>query len=139
MGGAIVPDRDPTGLAINTTSPYSSKKLGANNLFARNHGTQVDLVIGWNTIEFIAPYPLAKITGVEVIGGELLDYANFKVFLGETMLNQFAFNVNIGKDFYQRISRFDADFVSGLRIVVEYYSQSAKRIGCNYIMDEVRP
>ena len=138
MSGVIIPDRDSSGLAQMAHSPYASKKIGENNLFARNHGIQQDLIQGWNVIEFVAPYPLAKITGVEVIGAEVLDYANFKVFFGETMLNQFAFEVNIAKDYYQRISRFDADFVSGLKIVVEYYSQSAKRIGCNYIMDEVK-
>jgi hypothetical protein len=119
-------------------SPYASKKIGDQPLFARNHGIQQDLVAGANTIEFNAIYPLAKVTGVEVIGAENLDYANFKVFFGATMLNQFAFNVNIGKDFYQRISRFDADFVQGLKIVIEYNSVSAKRIGVNFIMDEVK-
>lgn len=137
-GGVVIPDRDTSGLAINSDSPFASKKINGLSLFARNHGIQVDLVQGWNSFSFAAPYPLAKITGVEVIGGELLDYANFKVYLGETMLNQFAFEVNIGKDFYQRISKFDADFVQGLHITIEYYSQSAKRIGANFIMDEVK-
>ena len=138
MGGVVVPQRDSFGFELSTHSPYASKKLGENNLFARNHGIQQSLEVGQNIIEFIAPYPLSKITGVEVINGTTLDKANFKVYQGETMLNQFAYDINIAPSFYQRISRFDADFVSGLKIIIEYTSVNEKTIGINFIMDEVK-
>lgn len=124
---------------MNMIMPYASKTFQDRKLYARNHGIQSDLVQGENTIEFPAIYPWAKIVGIEVVNCEALDTADLKVYdLAGNFLNQFSYTLNLPKDFYSRQSKFDADFVQGLKIVVVYNSKSAKRIGINLIMDEVK-
>ena len=120
--------------------PYASKiNSDGRPLYARNHGIQQDLVQGENTIEFPAVYKLAKITAVEVINCEALDFVDFKVAdANGNVLNQFSFSLNMPNDYYHRASKFDADFLQGLKIVMVYNSVSAKRVGINFIMDEVK-
>jgi hypothetical protein len=116
-------------------------------LFARNTGFQSPVSVGTNTITYTATIPWAKITGVEVINCEALDTVNFKVMDSTTgsystipnyMLNQFGFTVNLPKDFYQRVSQFDADLYIGMVLRIEYTSVSAKTVGFNLIMNEVK-
>jgi len=54
------------------------------------------------------------------------------------MLNQFAYSVNIAKDYYVRLSQFDADLYTGMIIQFTYNSVSDKTIGFNLIMNEVK-
>lgn len=130
------------------TQSFTSKTLpNGKKLFARNTGLQYSLSSGANTITHTATLPWAKVTGIEVIGAEILDYADFKVLDSSTgvysgipnyLLNQFAFSVNIAKDYYSRTSTFDADLYQGMVISISYNSVSAKTIGINLIMNEVK-
>jgi hypothetical protein len=92
-------------------------------------------------------FPLAQIYEVEVIGGEIGDYASFKVLDSATglitgvpnyVLNQFAFTLNIAKDHYSHAAKFPATVPQGLQFQFIYYSVSAKTIGINLFFNEVK-
>jgi hypothetical protein len=130
------------------TQSFTSKTLAnGKKLFARNTGLQFTLSAGANALSYTATLPWAKVTGIEVIGAESLDYADLKVndtaagtYSGvpNYLLNQFAFSVNIAKDYYTRTSTFDADLYIGMVININYTSVSAKAIGVNLILSEVK-
>lgn len=126
---------------------FASKLIGTKKLYARNTGFQQALSIGANTITYTASIPWVKITGVQVVNCEALDYVDFKVYDSSTgtysgvpnyLLNQFGFSVNLPKDFYDRQSPFDADLYAGMVLKIEYNSVSAKTVGINLIMSEVK-
>lgn len=131
---------------------FSAKTLTLSNgtvkkIFARNTGFRQELTSGTNTISYSLTYQWCKIIGVEVVGAETGDYCDFEVYdnsLGtysgypNLKLNQFAYTVNIPKDYYIRLSQFDADIYQGMVIKVTYYSISNKTVGINLIMNEIK-
>lgn len=126
---------------------FAAKAIGTKKLFARATGIQGALTIGSNTITYTIPYPWVKIVGVEVVGCEALDYVDCKVLDSTTgtystipnyVLNQFGFTVNLPAGFYSRVSPFDADLYTGMQLQFIYNSVSAKTIGINFIMSEVK-
>lgn len=136
---------------VQTTPAFGSKTVVINNvtkkLYARNHGVQQALSVGSNTVSYTITYPWVKIIGVEVVNSEALDYVDFKVkdnsigtYSGtpNAVLNQFAYSHNIPKEYYIRTAQFDADIYVGMVIEVTYTSSSAKTIGLNFIMNEVK-
>jgi hypothetical protein len=138
-------------VTISSAPAFQAKTLVINGvtkkLFARNIGFDYALSAGTNTITYSIPYPWLKMLGMEVVNCEALDKVNFKVFdnsLGtysgvpNLLLNQFAFNLNLPKDYYSRESRFDADIYYGMVLSIEYNSISAKTIGINLAANEVK-
>lgn len=136
---------------INSIPAFASKTVVVNGatkkLFARNTGFQQALNQGSNIITYTLTYPWCKILGVEVIGAETLDYCDFEVYdnaqgtysgVPNYKLNQFAYSVNIPKDYYIRLSQFDADIYQGMVIKITYNSVSAKTVGFNIIMNELK-
>ena len=136
---------------IITQPPFGNKNIVINGvtkkLFARYTGFQYTLVAGVNNITWTCPYAWAKMLGVETINCEALDTVDFKVFdnaqgsysdIPNLLLNQFGFAVNLPKDYYLRMANFDADIYAGMMIGVTYTSVSAKTIGINLIVDEVK-
>lgn len=134
-----------------TSNSFTAKTLISNGvvkkLFARNTGMQFAVSAGTNTLTYTATYPWVKILGVECIGAETLDTVDMKVYdnasgtysgVPNYLLNQFAYSVNVGKDYYIRTSQFDADLYTGMIIQFTYNSVSAKTIGFNLIMNEVK-
>lgn len=128
--------------------PFSSKTLpNGKKLFARTTGFQATLTAGANVVNYTATYLWAKVTGIEIIGCEALDAVQLKVFdtttgtystIPDCQLNQFGYTVNLPKDFYSRMSSFDADLYVGMIIKIEYTSISAKTVGFNLILNEVK-
>jgi hypothetical protein len=119
-------------------SAFTSKKLGTKSLFNRSHGAAFALTTGTNTLEFTIPYTTCKITGAELINAEIGDYFDFFVVHPTYgVLGQFAFSNYVAKDFYSRVSSYDADLVSGLILRCVYASISAKTIYINYLLHEV--
>jgi hypothetical protein len=137
--------------SVQSTPAFTSKTIqvgtATKKLYARNTGMQFAVTTGANTLTYTATYAWAKILGVECIGAESLDTVDMKVYDTSTgtysgvpnyMLNQFAYSVNIGKDYYVRLSQFDADLYVGMIIQFTYTSVSNKTIGFNLIMNEVK-
>jgi len=126
---------------------FSSKTIGDYKLFKRVHGMMVDCVIGDNDFIFTVPYTLAKLNILEIIGCEVGDKASFYVLDTATgtlttvpnmVLNQFGFNIAVAKDYYEQRSEYDADVFSGLQLRCVVNSLSAKKIGVNFILNELK-
>lgn len=133
---------------IDSLPPFADKMLGNMRIYRRVHGTQATLMQGVNTVLFTIPYDWAKITRVEVVGGENLDIASFYVLdtptgtvsgIPDFTLNQFGFDVNIAAGFYESTSKYDADLYGNFRLKIVYTSVSAKTVGFNFVLDEVKP
>ena len=145
----------PTSIA----SPFGSKTIiiagVEKKLYARSCGIQVALTAGANQINYTIPFPWCKITGIECVNAESLDYTDLKVidattdtnatppvypYLGVSgaILNQFSYANNIGKDFYIRLAQFDADIYQNMVIRLDYTSVSAKTLALNFILYEVK-
>lgn len=128
-------------------APFAAKVIGTKKLYKRVSGLQAAVVTGSTDIFFTVPYPWCKITGLEIIGAELLDKISLYVLdsvtgaysgTASTILNQFGFTVNPAKDYYNHSSEYDADLYQGMQVRVAYVSISAKTIGINFIMNEVK-
>lgn len=127
---------------------FASKVLlSGKSLFKREHGVRASLSSGSNDILFTVPYAWVKMIGVEVIGGELGDYVDFYVLDSSTgtysgtanyTLNQFGFEVNIAPDEYEENSSYDADLYIGMQLKLVYHSVSAKQVGVNFNLNEVK-
>ena len=128
-------------------APFAAKVIGTKKLYKRVNGVQSAVVVGSTDIIFTVPYAWCKITGLEIIGGELLDKISLYVLDSVTgaysgsanaILNQFGFTVNTAKDYYNHSSEYDADLYQGMQIKVTYTSISAKTIGVNFILNEMK-
>lgn len=143
-----LPLPNPTPVMNITSIPaFAAKTLGTKSLFKRVVGVQQALTTGDNTILYTETFPWVKFMAIEVIGGEIGDYVSLYILDTTTgtfsgvpnyQLNQFGFSTNIGKDFYEQKSAFDADVYAGLQIKVAYHSVSAKTVGINFVMNEVK-
>jgi hypothetical protein len=133
---------------VSPIGAFASKTLSnGKKLYVRNIGIQQALSVGANTITYTLAYNWVKMVGAEIINGEPLDTIDFKVYdtaagtysgVPNYMLNQFGFAVNVSKDFYQRVAPYDADVYIGMIFSLTYTSVSAKTIGVNLLLNEVK-
>jgi len=132
---------------IGVASPFASKTLENKKLYKRVHGISAELAAGANTIIYTIPYQWVKINGIEVINGESGDAVSFYILDSTTgtystipnyTLNQFAFDVNIAKDYYEHKSEFDADLYQGMQVKIVYNSLSVKTVGINFLLNELK-
>lgn len=140
-----------SNVSVQSTAPFGAKSLIISGVlkkfYARNTGVQYALSSGSNLLEYTIGYPWVKMIGIECIGAESLDTAELKVYdnssgtysgVPNALLNQFGYTLNMAKDFYRRESPFEADLYAGMLLKVTYVSVSAKTIGVNFIMNEVK-
>lgn len=138
-------------VSVQSTPPFGAKSqiiAGVNKKFyARNTGLQQDLVVGSNEIIYTISYPWVKVIGIEVINSEALDTAELRVYdnpagtysgVPNALLNQFGYTLNLAPGFYARNSPYDADLYQSMVLKLTYVSVSAKRIGVNIILNEVK-
>lgn len=128
--------------------PFAAKSLpSGKKLYKREHGIQVAVAAGSNDIIFTVPYPWVKIIGVELMYGEKLDTVDLIILDTTTgtysgvpnyQLNQFGFSVNVAEGEYEEQNAYDADLYQGMQIKLVYNSQSAKTIGINFNLTEVK-
>ena len=141
----------PAQVVVSSTPPFGAKTVTVagvtKKLYARNIGFQNTLAAGVNTVTYTIALPWVKILGVEVINCEALDYVDLKILdsasggysgVPNLALNQFAFANNLPKDYYMRMANFDADIYLGMQIQITYTSVSAKTVGFNLLMNEVK-
>lgn len=137
----------PQKIHIESMPVFADKFFRGMRIYRRLHGIQATLVQGSNTIIWSVPYNWAKITSVQIIGGETLDFASLIVLDSPTgtisgipnfTLNQFGFSANISAGFFESKSKYDADLYKDLQIKIEYNSVSAKTVGFNFVLDEVK-
>ncbi len=133
---------------VSALTAFASKLLpDGKKLFKRYCGIQPTVAIGENTIIYTIPYSQVKIIGIDVMYAEALDNVSLFILDSTTgtystipnyILNQFGFDVNISKDFFRQESNYDADLYYGMQIKLVYNSQSAKTIGINFNLSEVK-
>ena len=140
----------PNTVAISSQAaalPFAAKTIGTKKLYKRVTGATYSLTQGSNDLFYTLTFPWAKITGIELVGGEIGDKVNFFVLdttagtysgTASAPLNQFAFNVNVAPQHYISTSEFDADLYENMQIKINYISASAKTVGVNYILNEVK-
>lgn len=148
--------------SLNSSSPFSSKSVGGKKLYRRKHGVgsicQPITGVPFTDIPLVVPYNFCKIDKIEIVGCELGDKVNFKVYdntegivqqsmgmplasiVPNRLLNQFGFDVNVPKDFYEDHSQYDADLYKGMIVEVEYINNGnvSKFIGVNYTLHEMK-
>jgi hypothetical protein len=134
-------------VAVSSTPAFASKTFGTKSLFKRVVGQQISLSAGSNTFTYTETFPWVKFMALEIVNGEAGDYCSLYILdtaagtfsgVANAQLNQFGFTTNIAAGFYQHRSEFDADVYQGLQIKIVYQSLSAKTIGVNYVMNEVK-
>lgn len=132
-----------------TKSPvFGEKTINGKKLYVRDHGASFALSAGTNdTLNFNIPYDEVKFNGIEIIGGEIGDKVDLKVWdtptgtistIANYVLNQFGYSVNVAKDYYHRESKYDADLIKDMKIEIEYNSVSAKTVYVNYLLHELK-
>lgn len=141
-------DDEPKNVVVGAPAPFANKQLpDGKKLYSRVTGNKYVCTTGINVLEYTITHNQVKFNELELIGGEIGDTVCLKVLDTVTgsyttvpnyQLNQFGFNVNVGKDFYSRSSNYDADLFIGMRIVVEYDSISSKEVGINFVIHEVK-
>lgn len=143
-------DDEPKQVDVNTipkASPFADKYVEGKSIYARIHGQVVSATSGANTIDFSVPFPAVKISGVELIGGEVGDTVDMLILDDATgtystvphyQFNQYGFGVAVAKDYYKREHNYDADLYYGMIVRVNYNSASAKTIAINYILHELK-
>ena len=152
--GTLVTNHGGTSLALPpdvvtvlSIPAFAAKTLGTKSLFKRVVGIKATLAIGNNTVLYTETFPWVKFIGIEFFGSELGDSASLYVLDSATgqltgvanyQLNQFGFTANLAKDFYVQKSEFDADLYAGLQIKILYNSMTAKTVGINFVMNEVK-
>ena len=137
----------PKDVTVTSQTAFAAKNVGTKKLYKRVTGISQALTTGSNNVIFTVPYPWVKITGAQLIGGELGDTVSLYILDSTTgtyttvpnyQLNQFGYSINVAKDFYESRSQFDADLYINMQIKIVYNSVSNKTIGVNFIMDEVK-
>lgn len=128
--------------------PFASKVLpNGKKLFKREHGIQQTVAVGPNIIIFTVPYSWAKLTGMEILYAEKLDTCDFMVLDSTTgtystvpnmQLSQFGFSINIAEFKHEEVSSYDADLYLNMQIKLVYKSVTAKTIGINFTLNEVK-
>lgn len=135
------------GNEVTKVPAFASKNFGTKSLFKRVVGKRYDVSIGDNTLLYTETFTWVKFMALEIINGEVGDTVSLYVLDTATgtfstvpnyPLNQFGFEANIAAGFYEHKSEFDADIYAGLQIKIVYHSISAKAIGVNYVMNEVK-
>ena len=129
-------------------SPFSAKALpNGKKLFKRLHGIKHNVMVVSNTITFTIPYPSVKMTGLEFINASNGDTASMTVLdstagnysgVPNLVLNQFAFDLNVCKDFYSYNSEYDADLYQGMQVKIVFMSMEPKQLSINLILNEVK-
>lgn len=136
---------------VAATPAYGSKSIivsgVSKKLYVRNVGFQVALTEGVNVVNYTATFPWSKLLGAEVVNCEALDKVDLQIYdtaagtysgYPNALLNQFGYTVNLPKDYYVRIANLDADLYVGLVVRFTYTSISAKTVGINLLLNEVK-
>lgn len=116
-------------------------------IFKRVHGVKKILTSNTDCIELIVPYTMAKINSIEIIGSNLGDTCNFKVYdnnngtistIPGLLLNQFGFDVIMRPEYHSEQSSYDADLIQGMKLEVEFTGNTGQLVGVNFILHEVK-
>lgn len=131
--------------------PFASKTMpDGRKIFRRTHGISGIVAGSPDSIVFNVPYANCKITGIEIINGDIGDSINLKVLdtpsgtistIPDYMLNQFGFSTYISGGFHKYESNYDADLIENMKILIEYDAINSnllpKTVYINIILHEI--
>jgi len=140
-------------------SPFGSKTIIVDGverkLFQRISGKQQSAIMNVDTtIDYVIPYDVCKITGIEIIGCKHLDVVDLMVLDTPTntisgldvptyganyQLDQFGYDVNVSNDRFNHQSKYDADLIKDMVVRIIYKEKNAmtKTVSINYDLHEV--
>lgn len=134
-------------------NPFAGKTIGKYKIFQRVHGFTLSFAISeaTKTASFTIPYPICKITGVEIVDPVSGDICDFKVHdddagtysgISDYMLNQFGYSVNMPDgQLYKRDSNYDADLFYGMKIKIPFTrldDSAVRTVRFNAILHELK-
>ena len=133
---------------IQSQMAFASKVLpDGKKLYKRMVGMSQALSAGSNNVIHTVTFAHVKMVGVEIIGAELGDYCDFMVLddtsgtystIPNYQLNQFGWSVQMAAGKHEEKSNYDADLYVGMQIKLVYNSASAKTVGFNFDLNEVK-
>lgn len=144
------PAKPPLSVSISAPPPmppYSTNDYGTKNLYLAITGIQQALTVGSNTITFTIPYAEVLINGVTIMNCEVLDVVSFSVLdsttgtysgTADAVLNQFGYTVNLPAGMYEYEAPYTAALYENMQVKLTYVSISAKTIGVNFILSQVK-
>ena len=105
----------PTHVEVDGQPTFADKILPCGKkIYARTHGKSFSVSAGANTLDFDVPYAACKITGIEIMNGELGDNVDFFILdddlgtystIPNSVLNQFGYDANIAPNNYRHESK----------------------------------
>jgi hypothetical protein len=139
-------------LVISQPSPFANKNLSTGeSLFKRVHGMgELTLDAGEvGDFEFQVPYAWCKLEGIEIM--DQSDKIQAELFVEDSddgmysglsryELNQFGFEVEIPKNYFEKKSSYDSDLYAYMYVVLQITNTStiAQTVRANVELDEVR-
>lgn len=129
---------------VSPTLPFAAKTLpDGSKLYERKHGVAGSEVVAGQskTTIFSVPYPICKITAVQVVGSKLGDQVDFRILdtpagtvstVPNYPLNQFGFGVYVTDGEFKEESRYDADLFLGLQLEMTYINNGSSPVTPNY-------
>lgn len=135
---------------LSSTSPFKSKELAnGKKLYRRKHGYQHEVTPGTSALTITVPYDVCKINEAEILWcpeGVKIDLKILDTTTGlltgvpNYLLNQFGFDINVGKDAYHDISAYDADLMRNMQIEVTFKNDTSitKTVGFNIVFHEIK-
>ena len=137
----------PAQVSVDSQPVFASKKIGTKKLYTRATGKTFSLAVGDNTLDFTVIFDVMKFNGVEIDKAEAGEKINLKVLdtaagllsgVPNYVLNQFGYDINLPDGHYRLMSAYDADLIKDLQIRIEYNALSARTIGVNYMLHELK-
>lgn len=154
--GVITKSAEP--VEVEVTPPFANKKLtDGRSLFKRVHGANATISANsTGTIDITVPYSEVKFTGAAIINCAVGDTVDFTVhdtynndisgldtgtYGNNVQLNQFGYDVEMSKDFYENTSQYDASLYQNMIVRCSYTNNDANNsryVAVNFEMHEVK-
>ena len=150
----IMPEKDAEGNVITRMVAFTAKSDPTTGLklFRRVHGITCNLTSEGNTeVIFSVPYNQCKVNEVNIVWcpeGVQVDFQVLDTPTGtistipDYMLNQFGFDVNVSKDYFEDISSYDADLIKDMQLKIIFKQKSGytstKEVGINIVLHEMK-
>jgi len=128
---------------------FSSNYTSDGKLFKRKHGYSFKVdASSLVKYEIKIPYKVCKLDKVEIIGCSMGDSISFKILdddlgtyttIPKQKINQYGFDVKLTDKYYEDQSKYEANLLEGLYILVEYQenNNASKTIYLNLDLHEV--
>ena len=144
MGVNSIPDRDINGKAINHSDAFASNgTTDGKVLYTKIHGMKADVAANaTHLFQFTIPYTEIYFQGAEILV-DIISVSNFTIKHPLDMANpleQYGYDVNMGKIIYKREARYAARIPQGLVLECEVTNDTdaTQEMGVNFILHEIR-